>query len=799
MEFNREALAQLLQQLENDKNIYLNTQAKVHDILIQALSQQNVNRNETTTTPAIVPQAPSVALHRLDQILPSSPKLAPSLSSRRTGLSTLLDPDNRPKDSVYTGDSEDSDDNESFFAQLPLPKQLYTQADLIQHLKDYKFDQYSNLLLCDLIRSPGWLAQDRLFESDKPEDTNSTSDHHSDIFDVGGDGAPLRVIKAGAEQGSSTIWEALRSVNADASRRQAVGRITIMREPTSLLMGALHLVMKDHFDMDSLYRMLIDDDTITRAYTRGFLSTDHRQQRSIVFCFKYHTLIDVGRRPLRWQNHDDDLEETKDNIPISTCSSVVALSLSGFNYQTLRRHSRKSKNPIVGRLYDPFSPWHVLSLQCYPDWKSSVDVHETHHHYVNGSEAFLITLLSEYRDATKRFKELNRKIVNLATPPKKVIFRGDLRDKLLFENDDYKYTRRYFWAAQTLAHLSDEMEAMISAYKDTFTDDVWSGEHKTLFPGTTDQSARYQNWRKRMANIRKQFDKVIQDLEEVLRINHREQKDIRGLREWLFSGTSVEESREAVKQARTTVEQGYNIKLLTLVSIFFLPLTFVTSVYGMTNMPPEDSFIPFGITTVCICLPTYVMIAAVNSPERLQRIIAYLLWLCALPLSCFPGARRRIEQYRKTYEEGRSNQDHSRGLPLKSTLSLSRSATNSSLEGRLTRDTGTFYQPKRNPTFNSSDLIIDPPKPSPARPRGSTIKFEVPAFKARNPSKAREGKGPDLIPSATFSEIEMSMVRQPSPLSGGRVQRKRSLTMPSASAIRRLSDRFGTQTTDSVV
>ena len=73
-----------------------------------------------------------------------------------------------------------------------------------------------------------------------------------------------------------------------------------------------------------------------------------------------------------------------------------------------------------------------------------------------------------------------------------------------------------------------------------------------------------------MAGLRKQFEATIKDLEEVLALNIKEQKDIKSLRDQLFSGTSVKESREAIKQ-------NDNIKLLTLVTIFFLPLTFVSS------------------------------------------------------------------------------------------------------------------------------------------------------------------------------------------------------------------------------
>lgn len=60
--------------------------------------------------------------------------------------------------------------------------------------------------------------------------------------------------------------------------------------------------------------------------------------------------------------------------------------------------------------------WHVLNIQCYPDHKHSMDSHDSTKHYVNGTEAFMHTLLAELKDAEKRFRDINFRITKLVTP-----------------------------------------------------------------------------------------------------------------------------------------------------------------------------------------------------------------------------------------------------------------------------------------------------------------------------------------------------------------------------------------------
>lgn len=216
------------------------------------------------------------------------------------------------------------------------------------------------------------------------------------------------------------------------------------------------------------------------------------------------------------------------------------------------------------------------------------------------------------------------------------MFNGDMRDKLLFEDADFTYSRRYFWAYQTLGLMNDSIKAIMDAYEDTFTDDVWEGKHKSIWPMVESESHRNVYWRKRMASLKKEFEREIKNMFKLYEENDDRRKEIRTLRDQLFSGTSVLESRKSVELSAVTILQGHNIKLLTLVnhtsennieiflsnsnqvSIFFLPLTFVTSVFGMSNMPDKIEFTDFTITMVAVCVPFFLLIGSLNTTSGME-------------------------------------------------------------------------------------------------------------------------------------------------------------------------------------
>lgn len=82
--------------------------------------------------------------------------------------------------------------------------------------------------------------------------------------------------------------------------------------------------------------------------------------------------------------------------------------------------------------------------------------------------------------------------------------------------------------------------------------------------------------------------------------------------------TSIPNLHEMQDCAVTTVQQGHNIKLLTLVSIFFLPLTFVTSVFGMTNMPARHDYRDFAIVVAVVCVPFFILIGSLNTTRGMN-------------------------------------------------------------------------------------------------------------------------------------------------------------------------------------
>ncbi|KAH8663380.1 hypothetical protein BGZ60DRAFT_66763 [Tricladium varicosporioides] len=725
----------LLKKLDADRDAYFATQQQLYALLANNGAASNISR----PAPSIVPPSPRPNSHRVNQLSASD---IDNLTGS-DGISSIA------KTSFVSGEDEDaSDDDEALYVQDPLEKTKFDGEQLRSHLRNNDWNDHSQAILKSLFTKTGRLKHENLFTAG--EVPNEEGAHYSlyQVFDVGNDGTPLPLHtdthafkKMPKDQ---ALWHLIKDINADPARlRQAVGRITILREPSPLVFAAIHLTMNKLFDMDEIFRHLVQQGTTT-AYMKRAYDEDPRKRKSFVFSFEFFTIIGDDCHPMSWQESDRERERPEGHIPISRCSSVVALALVGNPIRKLKNAARRAKTQY-GYVYSPWSPWHVLNIECYPDWKSNTGSHDSTKHYVNGPEAFLNTLLVEYKDAQKRFEEICKRIGRLITPPAEFMFNGELRDKLLFEDKDFTYSRRYFWSFQTLGTMNQSIRAMVDAYEDTFTDAVWNGHHYTLWP-LTDDSSRNAYWRKRMTSLRKDFNTEIGRLKDLMHDNDILRKEITNLRDNLFSGTSVLESRKSVEQTEITVQQGQNIKLLTLVNMFFLPLTFVTSVFGMTNMPTEASFWRFGVVMACVCVPFFLLIGSMNTNrgmrfwrEHVHRSLTYMwswiTWWRGKPKTEQSDNNESDENPNARPLNGRSL-SASQGI-VERTNQFNTTPTDSSSDAlKITKGSISFDQP------SSSNVVLSQTPPNiinDKKPEGreKTGTWPTPAGNAQAPSPPR--------------------------------------------------------------
>lgn len=365
---------------------------------------------------------------------------------KRPGISPFVGPGHRPS-SVYTQDMDIDSDGDVEFLQLTepdpnaeprvddrdgddptkehlsLPHEVFAEGELVKHLQGLGED---NEVLAQALGEELWEKRGEL-DPETVVDEGDTDTHGTyEVYDINHDGhAVQRLHEKSSETEADTVavWKTLKEVSSEGAAGRIYGRITIFQEPSPLMLGAAHMTMARHFDMDELFRHLITADGNkgkTRAYVdRAFEATEiHR--RTFFFVFKYYTVVEENLKSAPWQKFDyrPPDRRSKDHIDITECSSVLALSLEGEPIERLtRKHRRHRKKSEEGYVYNPFAPWHLLSIQCFPDEVHSWRSEDLNKQFVSGPYAFLDTLAAEYRDAVKRYARLNEMITKLITPP----------------------------------------------------------------------------------------------------------------------------------------------------------------------------------------------------------------------------------------------------------------------------------------------------------------------------------------------------------------------------------------------
>ncbi|KAI0433174.1 hypothetical protein F5Y09DRAFT_352192 [Xylaria sp. FL1042] len=102
-------------------------------------------------------------------------------------------------------------------------------------------------------------------------------------------------------------------------------------------------------------------------------------------------------------------------------------------------------------------------------------------------------------------------------------------------------------------------------------------------PKLPDDQADYQSFKLRAEEIQERVDSHVKDLDVLRKSAKNTADDVLHLLTMKQQQASVVQAWQAVRQSDETIKQGRSIMVFTLATIVFLPLSFLTSVFGMNN------------------------------------------------------------------------------------------------------------------------------------------------------------------------------------------------------------------------
>lgn len=163
-------------------------------------------------------------------------------------------------------------------------------------------------------------------------------------------------------------------------------------------------------------------------------------------------------------------------------------------------------------------------------------------------------------------------------------------DNLLFDDGAFSRSRRYFWAIDCLSEFDTSISDNIKQWELYKEARVLPRVAAGALP-----ELEYHQFKQAEKQCR-----VLQIQRESMR---QKLASTKALRDALFSASAVIESRASTRL-------GENVKLLTFVNIFFLPLSFCTSLWSINDKFSTTSLI---ITIVLVATMTYLTMFNVNS------------------------------------------------------------------------------------------------------------------------------------------------------------------------------------------
>ncbi|THZ90381.1 hypothetical protein D6C82_10463, partial [Aureobasidium pullulans] len=171
-------------------------------------------------------------------------------------------------------------------------------------------------------------------------------------------------------------------------------------------------------------------------------------------------------------------------------------------------------------------------------------------------------------------------------------------DRLLFDDEQFSRSRLYFWMLSSLAtfiHMMEETKLICERLEKYVQE---------LYPDTSRLSDQET---KASRAMKSHIDSLVQAMKRATTLQER----VKALRDGLFNASGVLESRAANRLSE-------NVKLLTYVSIFYLPLAFCASLWSTTD---TFSWNGLKVAMILTAVITYLVTFNLNQLVSLSRSV----------------------------------------------------------------------------------------------------------------------------------------------------------------------------------
>ncbi|PVH79529.1 hypothetical protein DL98DRAFT_655454 [Cadophora sp. DSE1049] len=161
--------------------------------------------------------------------------------------------------------------------------------------------------------------------------------------------------------------------------------------------------------------------------------------------------------------------------------------------------------------------------------------------------------------------------------------------------------KKMLWGLEALRVFNDRLSASLSQIQ----------KAQEAMERTVKQEAGQQHvdLLQEYNNVIEEFEKRYGMLSDVQIRTQLKISQVTGLRDGISTVTNVEDSQTALRDSKTTIKQGNNIRILTYITIAYLPLGFITGLFSIEHADFMENVgnNGFAILTVVFVLGTYAL------------------------------------------------------------------------------------------------------------------------------------------------------------------------------------------------